>query len=600
MDAQNIEHLDNLRHSAAHLLAAAILELYPDTKLTLGPPIQDGFYYDFDFVEPISENDFPKIEKVMKKLVSSWGSFESRIVSADEARELYKNNEYKLEMINGIAEQGDDISLFTAGNFTDLCRGGHVDKPKEELRHFKLLSVAGAYWRGDEKNKMLTRIYGTAFFSEEDLNNHLKMLEEAKKRDHKVLGKQLGLFTFSDLVGSGLPLWTPKGTLIRNLLEDFVWELRKEKGYQKVSIPHITKKDLYEKSGHWEKFSDELFKITTREGHVFAMKPMNCPHHTQIFSSEQRSYKDLPQRYSETTMVYRDEQSGELSGLSRVRSITQDDAHVFCRISQLEDEIKAVWKIIQTFYPALGFKLKIRLSLHDSNKMEAYLGTEEEWLRVEDMLRNVLQKNDAEFYEATGEAAFYGPKIDFMSYDSLGREWQVATIQLDSNMPERFNLYCINEQGEQERIVMIHAAIMGSIERFTSVLIEHYAGAFPTWLSPLQVAIVPVSEKHDALALAVEQALKEEGIRVIYDSDSKTLGAKIRHWTLQKVPYMCIIGDTEAQKSQLHEGNQASPDELYVSYRTREGKDYGMTDVSAFVKDLLYEIRSKKTTTKLE
>ncbi len=362
MDAHNIEHLDNLRHSAAHLLAAAILELYPDTKLTLGPPIQDGFYYDFDFVEPISENDFPRIEKVMKKLITSWGSFESKIVSADEARELYKNNEYKLEMINGIAEQGDDISLFTAGSFTDLCRGGHVDNPKEELQHFKLLSVAGAYWRGDEKNKMLTRIYGTAFLSDEDLQAYLKNIEEAKKRDHKILGRQLGLFTFSDLVGSGLPLWTPKGTLVRNLLEDFVWKLRQEKGYQKVVIPHITKKDLYEKSGHWEKFGDELFKVTTREGHVFAMKPMNCPHHTQIYNSEQHSYKDLPQRYCETTMCYRDEQTGELSGLSRVRSLTQDDAHVFCRISQLEDEIMAVWDIVQKFYGSFGFTLKMRLS----------------------------------------------------------------------------------------------------------------------------------------------------------------------------------------------------------------------------------------------
>ena len=275
MNAQNVEYVENVRHSTAHLLAAAVLELYPDTKLTLGPPIQDGFYYDFDFVEPISENDLPKIEKGMRKLVTRWDSFERKVISAEEARELYKNNEYKLEMINGIVEQGDDISLYTSGNFTDLCRGGHIDNPKEELQHFKLLSVAGAYWRGDEKNKMLTRIYGTAFPTEEALSNHLKMLEEAKKRDHKVLGKHLGLFTFSDLVGSGLPLWTPKGTLIRNLLEDYVWQLRQEKGYQKVSIPHITKKDLYEKSGHWDKFADELFKITTREGHLFAMKPMN-------------------------------------------------------------------------------------------------------------------------------------------------------------------------------------------------------------------------------------------------------------------------------------------------------------------------------------
>ena len=600
MKAHNLEYLDNLRHSASHLLAAAILQMYPDTKITLGPPITDGFYYDFDFTEPISEKDFPKIEKAMRKIVTGWDAFEGKSISAEDALKLYADNPYKLEIIEGIVAQNEDLTLFTAGNFTDLCRGGHVENPKKELMYFKLLSVAGAYWRGDEKNKMLTRIYGTAFPSQEELDAYLHMIEEAKKRDHKILGKQLGLFAFSDLVGSGLPLWTPKGTLIRTQLDDFVWQLRQEKGYQKVAIPHITKKDLYEKSGHWDKFSDELFKITTREGHEFAMKPMNCPHHTQIFASEQRSYKDLPQRYTETTMVYRDEQTGELSGLSRVRSITQDDAHVFCRYSQVEDEVMAVWDIVNTFYSALGFELKIRLSLHDSANMEAYLGSEAEWLPIEDTLRNTLKKHDAEFYEAPGEAAFYGPKIDFMSYDSLGREWQVATIQLDINMPNRFNLYCINEQGEQERIIMIHAAIMGSIERFTSILIEHYAGAFPTWLAPVQVAILPVSEKHDLQASAVEEALKEEGIRVIYDSDSKTLGAKIREWTLQKVPYMCIIGDTEAQKSQLHEDQKATPDDLFVSIRTREGKDYGMTSVSAFVKDLLYEIRSKKTTTKLD
>jgi len=586
----NQEYLDNLRHSAAHLLAKAVKDLWPGTHNAIGPSIENGFYQDFDFGNvKISEEDLPKIEARMRELLPSWQRFEFNEVSPDEAREQFKDNPYKLELIEEFAQEGQKLTTNNPGDFLDLCKMGHVDNPSEELKNFKLLSVAGAYWRGDEKNKMLTRIYGTAFPSAEELEKHLTMLEEAKKRDHKILGKQLGLFTFSDLVGAGLPLWTPKGTLVRNLLDDFVWSLRKPKGYQKVSIPHITKKDLYEKSGHWEKFSDELFKIQTREGHVFVMKPMNCPHHTQIYASEMRSYRDLPQRYCESTMVYRDEQSGELSGLSRVRSITQDDAHVFCRLSQVEAEAMAVWDIIKEFYGALGFPLKIRLSLHDPQRMDAYLGSEEKWAESEDALRQLLQKNNAEFYEALGEAAFYGPKIDFMSHDSLGREWQVATIQLDFNMPERFDLYCTNEAGEEERIVMIHAAIMGSIERFTSVLIEHFAGAFPTWLAPVQVAVIPISEKHHELGSKVHAQLLAAGIRSELDSDNKTVGAKIRHHTLQKVPYMCIIGDTEAQKS------ASSGEELYVSVRTREGADQGMLALNAFTDQTLYEISNKKT-----
>jgi threonyl-tRNA synthetase len=372
------------------------------------------------------------------------------------------------------------------------------------------------------------------------------MREEAKKRDHRKLGKELDLFTFSDLVGAGLPLWTPKGTLLRNILDDFVWSLRKEKGYQKVSIPHITKKELYETSGHWQKFSDQLFKITTREGHAFAMKPMNCPHHTQIFDHIPRSYRDMPQRYAETTTCYRDEQTGELHGLSRVRSFAQDDAHVFCRAGQVQEEFLKIWDIIDTFYPAVGFEaLDVRLSFHDPNEPDKYLGTEQMWNDAESSIRTIALERGVDFVEETGEAAFYGPKVDFMAKDSIGREWQVATIQLDMNLPERFDLNCINEQGEKERIVMVHAAIMGSIERFFSIFIEHHGGAFPLWLSPVQVQLIAVSEKHADAAEAIAEELSSHGIRAEVDAADETVGNKIRKSAKQKVPYVVVIGDKE-------------------------------------------------------
>lgn len=593
MNAHNQKYLDELRHSASHLLAAAVLKHHPDAKPTIGPAIENGFYYDFEFSQPISETDLKQIQKSMKKLSNSWKGFERKEVSADEARDIFKDNPYKLELIEELETNGDVITLYTSGEFTDLCRGGHVDEPYKELKHFKLLSIAGAYWRGDEKNTMLTRIYGTAFPSKKELDDHLRMLEEAKKRDHKVLGKKLDLFTFSPLVGPGLPLWTPKGTLIRTILDDFVWSLRKKYGYQKVEIPHITKKDLFEVSGHWEKFSEELFKIETREGHLFAMKPMNCPFHTQIFDSSLRSYRDMPQRYANTTMVYRDEQSGELSGLSRVRCITQDDAHVFCRHSQIQVEAGNVWEIIQEFYKPFGFDMKIRLSMHDPENMDAYMGSQEAWETSTAALRSIIESKGEEYYEAPGEAAFYGPKIDFIGKDSLGREWQVATIQLDMNMPERFDLSCINEDGEEERVVMIHAAIMGSIERFMSVLIEHTAGNFPLWLAPVQVVMLPVSEKHNDLATKAAEICKEAGLRVELDDDNKTLPAKIRRWTLQKVPYMCIIGDKEAQKSDLH--NDQPGADLFVSVRSRNGEDAGMMSLASLIDQLLNDIERKTT-----
>ena len=539
--------LDNLRHSCAHLLAAAVVELWPEAKPPLGPPIEDGFYYDFDFsAVKISEADLGKIEEKMRALLPGWTRFSREIVSPDQAREVFAGNVYKQELIDEIVMKGEPITLYTSGGFTDLCRGGHSEKPSEELKHFKLLSVAGAYWRGSEKNKMLTRIYGTCFPTAAELEAHLTMLEEAKKRDHRKLGKELDLFTFSELVGPGLPLWTPKGTLLRATLDDFVWELRRARGYERVTIPHITRKELYETSGHWEKFSAELFHITTREGHEFAMKPMNCPHHTQIFDRRSRSYRDMPQRYAETTTCYRDEQTGELHGLSRVRAFTQDDAHVFCRRGQVKEEFLKIWDIVDIFYVAVGFgALKVRLSLHDPEKFEKYLGTPELWQQAEAAIRDLARERGVSFVEAIGEAAFYGPKVDFIAKDSIGREWQVATIQLDINQPDRFNLSCINEQGEKERIVMIHAAIMGSIERFLSIIIEHHVGAFPVWLSPVQAQLAPVAERHVAGANKLAEEFKATSIRAAVDDANETVGNKVRKAVAQKIPYIIVVGDKE-------------------------------------------------------
>ena len=411
--------------------------------------------------------------------------------------------------------------------------------------------MAGAYWRGDEKNKMLTRIYGLAFPTKAELDAFVTQQEEAKKRDHRKLGKELGLFVFSDLVGPGLPLWTPRGTVIRELLNDYVWELRKARGYEKVTIPHITKKELYETSGHWAKYADDLFKIVTREDHVYAMKPMNCPHHTQIFAAEPRSYRDMPQRYAETTMVYRDEQSGELSGLSRVLSITQDDAHVFCRENQIETEALAIWDIIETFYKTFGFELQVRFSRHDPSTPEKYLGGEDVWAKAEGALQKLMESKGVTWMDGLGEAAFYGPKIDFISRDSIGRVLQVATIQLDFNQPKNFGLVCTNEKGERETIVMIHAAIMGSIERFMSTLIEHVAGAFPLWLSPVQVAIVPVSEEQAEYADTLYKSLKEKGIRISLEDGKDSLGKRIRAAKTMKVPYVIVLGNKEKDSGLL-------------------------------------------------
>ena len=559
------EKLSYLRHSLAHLLAQAVLEQFPNALPTLGPAVDNGFYYDFDFgVEKISDADLKSIQKSMRKNLSKWQEFTHEIVSAEKAKEIFKDNSYKLELINEIIERNEQITLYTCGGFTDLCRGGHLDNPAKEIDSdsFKLDRVAGAYWRGDEKNKMLTRIYGLAFSSKDDLMDYEKMIEEAKKRDHRKLGQELDLFTFSELVGAGLPLWTPRGTMLRDVLDNFVWEMRKSYGYLRVDIPHITKKELYQTSGHWDKFKDDLFRVTTREGHEYALKPMNCPHHTQIYARKQWSYRDLPQRYASTTKVYRDEQSGELSGLSRVLSITQDDAHVFCRQGQVKEEMAKIWNIIEKFYGAVGFTLTYRLSFHDPEKMENYLGTAETWATTERELQDLVTEKGKTATIALGEAAFYGPKIDFLAKDSLGRQWQVATIQLDMNMPERFDLTCINEKSEKERIVIIHAAIMGSIERFLSVIIEHFAGAFPLWLSPTQITILPISEeKHGEFAKEILTKLHDNNIRAELDDRNESLGKKIRDFKIQKVPYAIVIGDQEVESKNLTLESRASEKE---------------------------------------
>ncbi|MBS3137601.1 threonine--tRNA ligase [Candidatus Woesearchaeota archaeon] len=538
------EGLEVFRHSTAHLLAHAVIELFPEAKLTIGPVVEEGFFYDIDH-PAFHPEDLEKIEKRMKEIVDRKLEISRKEYPIGEALKLFENNPYKIELIKEQANNGEKtVSVYHQGKFFDLCTGPHVPNTGK-IKAVKLMKLAGAYWRADVKNKQLQRIYGISFADKKDLNEYLRVLEEAKKRDHRKLGKELDLFFFSDLVGAGLTLWTPKGTMLRNLLDDYVWQLRKERGYQKVTIPHLTKKDLYMTSWHWQKYSEDLYKIKTRDGHEFAMKPMNCPHHTQIYGHIQRSYRELPQRYTETTMVYRDEQTGELSGLSRVLCITQDDAHVFCRESQLKEEFFKIWDIINLFYESFGFDLKIRLSLHDPQQFNKYVGSKESWEFAENQLRQFVKTRRCEAVEVIGEAAFYGPKVDFIAQDSLGRKWQVATIQIDRNMPERFDLFCMNEKGEKERITMIHAAIMGSIERFLSVLIEHFAGKFPLWLSPEQVRIITVSDTFNSYAEKLQSKFLENNIRAEIDSRAETVNKKIREAQLDYIPIILTVGEKE-------------------------------------------------------
>lgn len=601
--------IEHTRHSFAHLLAAAIKRLYSDVKFGIGPVIESGFYYDFKDVK-IGEEDLPKIEKEMRKIAAQGHEFIQEEWETDRALEYFEKEEqpYKLELINelvagnplltkegqGVVEKVGMVHMGDA--FLDLCKGGHVENAKDlPLDAFKLTRVAGAYWRGDEKKPMLTRVYGVAFETKKELEEYRKQQEEAKKRDHKKLGKELGLFTFSDLVGPGLPLFAPKGATIRNILRNFVEDLERKYGYREVWIPHLAKPELYKISGHLEKFKEDLFYVKGKEDQ-FILKPMNCPHHTQIYKSQMRSYKDLPVRYFETTTVYRDEQPGELGGLVRVRSITQDDGHCFLREDQITQEFEINLKIQQELAKAVDLKdYWIRLSLRDEKNKKAYLGDDETWQKAQQAMEDLLKKQRIKYESKEGEAAFYGPKMDFMARDSLGREWQFSTIQLDFNLPKRFELEYTAEDGSKKMPVMIHRAFMGSIERFLAMLIEHYAGAFPLWLAPEQIWIVPVSEKCNQYAASIEVKLLQAyrsltsietsaspcaPLRIAVKTTNDTLGKKIREGQLQKIPYLIIVGEQE-EKSQK------------ISVRHRQKGSLGLSTVREFAENVKMELQNK-------
>ncbi len=545
--------MEHQRHSLAHLLGAAVMELYPDAKLTLGPAVDDGFYYDIKFTGSVSESELASIENKMRELLPTWTTVTHKEVSKEEALGHFKGNEFKEELINEIADRNEVITLYTMGNFTDLCRGGHIDDLSViDPASFKLDRIAGAYWRGKETNPMLTRIYGLAFESKEALAHYEWQQEEGRKRDHRKLGRELKLFTLSDLVGSGLPLFQPNGMIVRKAIEDYLWTLHSKKGYSRVWTPHVAKEALYETSGHAGHYMEDMFSVfggTSKE--KFYVKPMNCPHHMQIFADNQFSYRDMPVRYFEPATVYRDEKTGQLSGLTRVRSITQDDGHLFCRPSQIGEEITTIVGIIKEFYTTMGMidGYWVRLSLRGDDHSK-YLGSDEVWHTAEKALTDICIAQNLPYTPAKDEAAFYGPKLDFMFKDAIGREWQLATIQCDFNLPERFDLSYVNEQSEKERPVVIHRAISGSLERFMGVMIEHFAGAFPVWLAPMQVSILPVSEKFADYGEKVRQALEASDIRVTL-SLGDSLGKRIRTAKTEKIPYQIVIGEKEQTSNTL-------------------------------------------------
>ncbi len=539
-------------HSSAHLLAQAILELYPDAKLTLGPPIENGFYYDVDFGDAsISENDFGKIEKKILDNARQKYEFTKYEVSKAEALEVYQDNEFKTELISNL-EDGT-ISFVKHGDFTDLCRGGHIPNTGI-IKAVKLLNVAGAYWRGDEKNKQLTRIYGISFPKQKELKEYLELLEEAKKRDHRKLGKELGLFAFSQKVGAGLPLWLPKGTALRKKLEDFLSKAQLAAGYEFVTTPHIGNKELYITSGHYAKYGEDSFQAikTPNEGEEYLLKPMNCPHHCEIYNAERWSYKDLPKRYAEFGTVYRYEQSGELHGLTRVRGFTQDDAHIFCTPDQLLEEFKKVIDLVLYVFKSLGFEnFEAQISLRDPENKTKYIGSDENWEKAENAIIKSSDEKGLKTVVEYGEAAFYGPKLDFMVKDALGRKWQLGTIQVDYNLPERFDLTYKGSDNKDHRPIMIHRAPFGSLERFIAILLEHTGGDFPLWLSPEQYKILPISEKYQEYAEKVLNLLSENDIRGSIDNRSETTGRKIRDCEANKIPYMIIVGEQEAEANTI-------------------------------------------------
>ncbi|MFT7507074.1 MAG: threonyl-tRNA synthetase [Acidimicrobiales bacterium] len=581
------QQLANKRHTLAHLLAAAVLQEYPHAILTLGPAIDNGFYYDIDFSAGNAPGDdnLKSIQKTMKKTLNTWKEFSHKEVSADEARAAFEGNQFKLELIDEIEAKGEAITLYTIGEgkaeFTDLCRGGHTENPSEEIAAdaFKLDKIAGAYWRGDEKNPMLTRIYGLAFDTKEELMAYEQQRTEAIKRDHRKYAKEHDLLVFSDLVGSGMPMWTPKGNILRNAVIDYSRELNKKLEFGEVHTPNLNKAELFKCSGHYDQYKDDMMQVKSQyvKDEMF-LKPMNCPQHTQIYDSQPRSYKDLPIRYADFANLYRDERPGELSGLTRLRAFAQDDGHVFCREAQVKEELVKILDVVKEALERYGVSNWIRLSLHDPENREKYLGDDDLWERSEQELRDVISEAGIDYKEVAGEAAFYGPKLDIIAVDALGREWQISTIQVDRVQPERFDLTCINELGEKERVVMIHRALIGSPDRFIGILIEHYAGNFPLWLSPVQLAIIPVADVHNEYAKSVYDTLKQAGFRVELDDENESMGKKIRNAKKNKLPYFIVIGDQEVEgktvtlESRDTESNETLSIENLLSKLTEESK----------------------------
>lgn len=577
-----------MRHSAEHVLTMAMMRLYGPEKviMAMGPATDTGFYFDFDTDGDfsISENDFEKIEAEMNKIIKEDLPFQREEIDIERAKELFTNNPYKMEWISEIEKQspptGGATIYRTGKEFVDLCAGPHTTSTGQ-IGPIKLLSVAGAYWRGDENNKMLTRVYGTAFPTQKELDNYLDMMEQAKARDHRKLGKVLDLFTFSDLVGSGLPLYTPKGTTIRRLLNSYIEELQSAQDYTQVWTPQIAKAELFKTSGHYEKYKDDMFRVVSNYSEEeFYLKPMNCPQHTQIYASQPRSYKELPIRYSDFAMLYRDEKPGELLGLARVRAFSTDDTHVFCTEDQVEQEIDTMLQMTKRAMETFGLQYRYRMSIRDPNTPEKYLGDPKTWDKLEKWGEEIMKVNNIDHFDAPGEASFYAPKMDLLATDSLGREWQLSTVQIDCVMPERFGLKYTDTDGSEKTPYMIHRAILGSTERFMNIIIEHFAGAFPAWLSPTQVKILPITDEQLEYAQKILSELKQNGIRVDMDEDSSTLQAKIRSAQLEKVPYMMILGAKEMEAEN-------------VSIRLRTGENINGIKLDTFIERIKDKIQNK-------
>lgn len=581
-------NIDLLRHSLAHILATAVLEMFPEAKFGVGPNIENGFYYDFDLPRTLIPEDLPILEEKMRKIINKNLPFERQEITHEEAVKHFNkaNQNYKVEILESEASD-PKITVYKTDNFVDLCRGPHIESTGEiDATSFKLTKIAGAYWRGDEKNKMLQRIYGVAFNDKNELKEYFKQQEEAEKRDHRKLGKELDLFCFSPLIGSGLPLYTPKGALIRRLLNDYIESLQSKAGYTQVWTPQIAKAELFKISGHYDKYKEDMFKVVSNYSkEEFYLKPMSCPQHTQIYGSQKRSYRDLPVRYTDFAMLYRDERPGELNGLARVRSFSQDDCHIFCREDQVDAEIDVALEMTKKVLGTFGFKYKYRLSTRDPKNLKKYLGNPETWSKVEAWAEKIMKRHNIEYIPGPGEAAFYAPKMDLIATDALGRDWQLSTLQIDFVMPERFGLLYTDTDGKEKHPVMIHRAIIGSPERFIMILLEHYSGALPVWLSPVQVRVVPIStEKHMDYAKKIYTDLLANGVRTELDETNENLGKKIRNGELQKIPYLLVIGDKEIESES-------------VNIRTRGEKETKTAEIKKFIENILKEIKEKKIET---